>query len=79
MGGREPREVLKSRDYVLVYESEAEVAALTPDEAILNEINLDPGGIAATARKWTISTTKSVLNLLVPKHYIDVFRRKINN
>ena len=30
--------------------SETEVAQLKPNEAILNQINLDPGGIAVTAQ-----------------------------
>lgn len=47
--GKAPLEVLKARDYVLVYESEEDVLQLQPDEALLNTINLDPGGIVATA------------------------------
>jgi len=46
--GIKPREVLKSRDYVAVYESQAEVAALKPDMNLLLE--LDCLGVIATAR-----------------------------
>jgi len=46
--GHEPREVLKSRDYLAVFESQAEVAALTPDMNLLAQ--LDCVGIIATAR-----------------------------
>ena len=46
--GRAPREVLKARDYVAVYDSQAQVAALTPDFALLER--LDCLGIIVTAR-----------------------------
>ncbi|PWU13707.1 MAG: isomerase [Verrucomicrobia bacterium] len=46
--GRVPLEVLKSRDYVAVYASAEEVAALEPDMARVAE--LDALGVAATAR-----------------------------
>jgi PhzF family phenazine biosynthesis protein len=45
-----PKEIFKSRDYVLVYENEQEIRDLKPDQAILNQINLDPGGIIVTAK-----------------------------
>ncbi len=44
-----PVEVLKSRDYLLVFESEEVVRRMEPDQGILNQINLDPGGIIVTA------------------------------
>ena len=47
--GKKPLEVLKARDYVLVYESEADVLAIQPDRSILDQINIDPGGIIVTA------------------------------
>lgn len=37
--GREPKEILRSRDYMMVYENEAEVMAITPNFAELLEIN----------------------------------------
>ena len=46
----EPVEVLKSRDFVLVFESEDIIRDMEPDQTILNKINLDPGGICVTAR-----------------------------
>ena len=48
--GKAPLETLKSRDYVLVYDSEEVVQSIKPNQQILNEINLDPGGIIVTAR-----------------------------
>lgn len=48
--GYEPLEVLKARDYVLIFASEEEVRDLQPDRTILDRINLDPGGIICTAR-----------------------------
>ncbi len=46
--GRTPVEVLKSRDYVAVFNSAAEVADLQPDMALLSQ--LDSLGVIATAR-----------------------------
>lgn len=37
--GREPKEVLKSRDYMLVYENEADILAIKPDFNSLMKIN----------------------------------------
>ncbi|WP_162053278.1 PhzF family phenazine biosynthesis protein [Pontibacter pamirensis] len=51
--GRKPLEVLKARDYVLVYDSEETVRALQPNRVVLDQINLDPGGIIATAKGET--------------------------
>ena len=45
----QPSRVLKSRDYVLVYENQKQIEDLTPDARILDAINLDPGGIVVTA------------------------------
>jgi len=46
--GRPPREVLKSRDFMAVYDSSAEIAALAPDMACLAQ--LDCLGVIVTAR-----------------------------
>jgi predicted PhzF superfamily epimerase YddE/YHI9 len=46
--GAKPREVLKSRDYLAVFDSEAEVASLSPDIELLTQ--LDCLGIIVTAR-----------------------------
>jgi PhzF family phenazine biosynthesis protein len=45
--GREPRQTLKSRDYFAVFDSQAEVAALAPDMAMV--ARLDCLGVIATA------------------------------
>jgi PhzF family phenazine biosynthesis protein len=45
----QPKEVLKSRDYVLVYENETEVKNLKIDRQLFDQINLDPGGVIVTA------------------------------
>lgn len=46
----QPIEVLKSRDYVLVFEDEEIIRSVTPNQSVLNQINLDPGGIVITAK-----------------------------
>lgn len=45
-----PIEILKSRDYVLVFEDEDVIRRLKPDRNILDQINLDPGGVIVTAQ-----------------------------
>lgn len=45
----QPREVFKSRDYVLVYNSETEVKNIRIDRQLFDSINLDPGGVIVTA------------------------------
>jgi PhzF family phenazine biosynthesis protein len=44
-----PVEVLKSRDYLLVYESEETIRRMAPNQSILGQINLDPGGVIVSA------------------------------
>lgn len=46
----QPKEVLKSRDWVLVYDSESDVRALKVNESVLNPSNFDKGGIICTAK-----------------------------
>jgi PhzF family phenazine biosynthesis protein len=46
----QPIEVLKSRDYILVFENEEDIVNMKPDRKILDQINLDPGGICVTAK-----------------------------
>lgn len=46
----QPLEVWKARDYLLVYENETAIKSIQPNIAILNQINLDPGGIIVTAK-----------------------------
>ncbi len=45
----QPKEVLKSRDYVLVYENETEVRNIKIYRQLFDQINLDPGGVIVTA------------------------------
>ena len=45
----QPRRVFKSRDYLLVYDSEDLVKHITVDRSVLDQINLDPGGVVVTA------------------------------
>lgn len=46
----QPREVLKARDYVLVFEKEEDIRTIKLNRQILDQINLDPAGIIITAR-----------------------------
>jgi PhzF family phenazine biosynthesis protein len=46
----QPKSVLKSRDYFLVYESEDDIKNIKIDRAIIDQINLDPGGIIITSK-----------------------------
>ncbi|HPW66884.1 MAG TPA: PhzF family phenazine biosynthesis protein [Salinivirgaceae bacterium] len=46
----QPEEVLKSRDYLLVYKSESDVKNIKIDRQIFDQINLDPGGVIVTAK-----------------------------
>ncbi|QQT28643.1 PhzF family phenazine biosynthesis protein [Sphingobacterium multivorum] len=45
----QPKEVFKSRDYVLLYESEQDIKNIRIDRSIFDLINLDPGGVVVTA------------------------------
>lgn len=47
---KQPKEVLKSRDFVLVYENEKDVREIKINRQILDEINIDPGGVIITAK-----------------------------
>lgn len=46
----QPIEIWKARDYLLVYASEEDIKRIQPNVAILNQINIDPGGIIVTAK-----------------------------
>jgi len=46
----QPKEVLKSRDYILIYETEQEILDVVIDRQLFDQINLDPGGLVITAR-----------------------------
>jgi len=44
-----PKEILKSRDYVLVYENEDQINNIKIDKALFDKINIDPGGVVITS------------------------------
>lgn len=46
----QPKEVFKSRDYVLVYDSETEIKNIIIDRQNFDKINLDPGGVIVTSK-----------------------------
>ncbi len=46
----QPKEVYKSRDYVLVYETEQDIENIKVDRQTFDQINLDPGGVIVTAK-----------------------------
>ena len=46
----QPEYILKSRDYLLVYNNEQEIKALKIDRSSFDEINLGHGGVIATAK-----------------------------
>jgi PhzF family phenazine biosynthesis protein len=48
--GKKPLEVWKSRDYIAVYENEDIIRDFSPNRSILDQVNLDPGGIIITAK-----------------------------
>jgi PhzF family phenazine biosynthesis protein len=48
LGGKQPKEILKSRDYMLVYESEADVLAIKPNFEALAKI--DTHAVIVTAK-----------------------------
>ena len=45
----QPKEILKARDFVLVYNSEEDVKNIKIDRNKFDQINLDPGGVIVTA------------------------------
>ncbi|PSL35894.1 PhzF family phenazine biosynthesis protein [Chitinophaga ginsengisoli] len=47
---RQPLAVLKARDYVLVYGAESDIRDIRIDRQVLDQINLDPGGVIVTAQ-----------------------------
>ncbi|MCH2021957.1 MAG: PhzF family phenazine biosynthesis protein [Saprospiraceae bacterium] len=45
-----PKEVWKARDFLLLYDSEDDIKQIDPNVGILNNININPGGIIVTAK-----------------------------
>ncbi len=48
-----PTEVLKSRDYLLVYSDEADIRNIKVNRQTFDQVNLDPGGVIVTAKAST--------------------------
>jgi PhzF family phenazine biosynthesis protein len=46
----QPKKVLKSRDYVLLYDSEEDIKNIAINRQFFDEINLDPGEVIVTAK-----------------------------
>jgi PhzF family phenazine biosynthesis protein len=46
----QPKQVLKARDFVLVYDTEQDIRNIKIDRPIFDRINTDPGGVVVTAR-----------------------------
>lgn len=46
----QPKEVFKSRDYVLVYDTQEDIKNIKIDRQLFDSINLDPGGVVVTAK-----------------------------
>ena len=46
----QPKEVYKSRDYLLIYNNEHEVENIKINKQIFDQINLDPGGVIVTSK-----------------------------
>ena len=44
-----PSEILKSRDYVLVYENEDQIKNIQIDKELFDKKNIDPGGVVITS------------------------------
>ncbi len=49
----QPTEVLKARDYVLIYDTEREIKEIVINRQMFDQINLDPGGVIVTAQGTT--------------------------
>ena len=46
----QPKHVLKSRDYILVYENESDIKNISINRSEFDKINLDPGGVCVTSK-----------------------------
>lgn len=47
---KQPTEILKSRDYILVYDKENDVRDIKINRLIFDQENIDPGGVVVTAK-----------------------------
>ncbi|OUS00097.1 isomerase [Flavobacteriales bacterium 33_180_T64] len=46
----QPQEVFKSRDYILVYDTEQDIINIKINRQFFDQINLDPGGVIVTTK-----------------------------
>ncbi|MBT3873181.1 MAG: PhzF family phenazine biosynthesis protein, partial [Flavobacteriaceae bacterium] len=46
----QPKEIYKSRDYLLIYDTEQDIVNIKIDKQIFDQINLDPGGVIVTSK-----------------------------
>jgi PhzF family phenazine biosynthesis protein len=46
----QPNEVLKSRDFVLIYNSQSDIEEIEINRNIFDQININPGGVIVTAK-----------------------------
>lgn len=60
----QPKEILKARDYVLIYDTEDDIRNIEVNKNILDQINLDPGGVIVTAKG---NTTDFVSRFFTPQ------------
>ena len=60
----QPKEVYKSRDYMLVYDNEQDIKSIKIDRFIFDKINLDKGGVIVTAKG---NTTDFVSRFFTPQ------------
>ncbi len=44
-----PVEVLKARDYMLVYQQQEDIEKIEVDRSVFDKVNIDPGGVIVTA------------------------------
>ena len=54
-----PSEVLKARDYVLVYEDEEQIKNIEINKELFDQINLDPGGVVTVSYTHLTLPTRS--------------------
>lgn len=45
-----PKQIFKSRDYLLIYENQHEIENIKIERSIFDQINLDPGGVIVSAK-----------------------------
>lgn len=48
----QPKHILKSRDYILVYDCESDIKNISINRSEFDKINLDPGGVCVTSKGY---------------------------